>query len=150
VKVHYDEGIANHIGPEPCDVTREGSGEAWMGDRVDDLHRLPGIVDEQPLSDRMVLPLGRRQGATPPGVENAKPAVAVAARYSSQSGSKVTPGRRSSACRRGQSGCSRVVSAAMKFGGVNRLRSNAASSSSAGTGQVMPATAARRGYSATV
>jgi hypothetical protein len=34
VQVHYDEGIANHIGPEPCGVTREGGGEASVGDRI--------------------------------------------------------------------------------------------------------------------
>ena len=28
MQVHRDEGIANHIGPEPCGVTREGGGEA--------------------------------------------------------------------------------------------------------------------------
>jgi hypothetical protein len=27
VKVHYDEGVANHIGPEPC----AGNGEASVG-----------------------------------------------------------------------------------------------------------------------
>ena len=34
MQVHYDEGIANHIGPEPCGVTREGGGEASVGDRI--------------------------------------------------------------------------------------------------------------------
>jgi hypothetical protein len=34
VKVHYDEGIANHIGPEPCAGVREGAGEAPAGDRT--------------------------------------------------------------------------------------------------------------------
>jgi hypothetical protein len=34
VKVRYDEGIANHIGPKPCAVTREGDGEASAGDRI--------------------------------------------------------------------------------------------------------------------
>ncbi len=29
--VHYDEGIANHIGPEPCVVGREAGGEASAG-----------------------------------------------------------------------------------------------------------------------
>ena len=32
--VHYDEGIANHIGPEPCVVGREAGGEASAGVRV--------------------------------------------------------------------------------------------------------------------
>ena len=31
VQVHYDEGIANHIGPEPCVVGREAGGEASAG-----------------------------------------------------------------------------------------------------------------------
>jgi hypothetical protein len=34
VKVHYDEGLANHIGPEPCAVAREGTGEASAGDCI--------------------------------------------------------------------------------------------------------------------
>ena len=28
MQVHYEEGIANHIGPEPCVCDREGVGEA--------------------------------------------------------------------------------------------------------------------------
>jgi hypothetical protein len=34
VQVHYDEGLAVHIGPEPCVVTREGKGEASVGERI--------------------------------------------------------------------------------------------------------------------
>jgi hypothetical protein len=34
VQVRCDEGIANHIGPEPCAVTREGEGEASAGERA--------------------------------------------------------------------------------------------------------------------
>jgi hypothetical protein len=34
VQVHYDEGVAIHIGPEPCAGTREGVGEASVGVRV--------------------------------------------------------------------------------------------------------------------
>jgi len=34
VKVPYDEGIASHIGPEPCVGTREGDGEASVGERI--------------------------------------------------------------------------------------------------------------------
>jgi hypothetical protein len=34
VKVRYDEGIASHIGPEPCAVVREDLGEASVGDRI--------------------------------------------------------------------------------------------------------------------
>jgi hypothetical protein len=34
VQVPYDEGLANHIGPEPCVGVREGAGEASAGDRI--------------------------------------------------------------------------------------------------------------------
>ena len=34
MQVRYDEGVANHIGPEPCVVVREGSGEASAGERI--------------------------------------------------------------------------------------------------------------------
>jgi len=46
VQVHYDEGIANHIGPEPCAGIREDVGEASAGERAG-----------QPLSrDRKLIP----------------------------------------------------------------------------------------------
>jgi len=34
VRVHYDEGVANHIGPEPCAGIREDVGEASAGERA--------------------------------------------------------------------------------------------------------------------
>ena len=34
MQVHYDEGVAIHIGPEPCVGTREGDGEASAGERI--------------------------------------------------------------------------------------------------------------------
>jgi hypothetical protein len=34
VKVHHDEGVAIHIGPEPCAVARKGGGEASVGERI--------------------------------------------------------------------------------------------------------------------
>jgi hypothetical protein len=34
VKVHYGEGVAIHIGPKPCVGTREGVGEASVGERI--------------------------------------------------------------------------------------------------------------------
>jgi hypothetical protein len=34
VRVHYDEGVANRIGPEPCVDPREGIGEASAGERT--------------------------------------------------------------------------------------------------------------------
>jgi hypothetical protein len=46
VQVHCDEGVANHIGPEPCADIREDVGEASAGERAG-----------QPLSrDRKVVP----------------------------------------------------------------------------------------------
>jgi hypothetical protein len=34
VKVFYDEGLANHIGPEPCGGLREEADEKSVGGRV--------------------------------------------------------------------------------------------------------------------
>ena len=34
MQVRYDEGVAIHIGPEPCGVAREGVGEASAGERA--------------------------------------------------------------------------------------------------------------------
>ena len=34
MQVLYDEGLANHIGPEPCEGIREGVGEASVGDDI--------------------------------------------------------------------------------------------------------------------
>ncbi len=34
MKVHHDEGVASHIGPEPCVGIREGVGEASAGERI--------------------------------------------------------------------------------------------------------------------
>ncbi len=34
MEVHCDEGLANHIGPEPCVGAREGTGEASAGDCI--------------------------------------------------------------------------------------------------------------------
>ena len=34
MKVRHDEGVANHIGPEPCAGIREGVGEASVGERA--------------------------------------------------------------------------------------------------------------------
>jgi len=34
VEVHYDEGIASHIGPESCAGVREGAGEALTGEHT--------------------------------------------------------------------------------------------------------------------
>ena len=45
MQVHYDEGVAVHIGPEPCVVVREGRGEASAGERIG-----------QPLSRERIIP----------------------------------------------------------------------------------------------
>ena len=34
MQVRYDEGVANHIGPEPCAVAREGGGEEFLGEHT--------------------------------------------------------------------------------------------------------------------
>jgi hypothetical protein len=34
VEVHCDEGVAIHIGPEPCAHARESMGEASVGERI--------------------------------------------------------------------------------------------------------------------
>ena len=34
MEVHYGEGVAIHIDPEPCAGTREGDGEASVGERI--------------------------------------------------------------------------------------------------------------------
>jgi hypothetical protein len=31
VRVHHEEGVASHLGPEPCVITREGEDEASAG-----------------------------------------------------------------------------------------------------------------------
>ena len=47
VQVHCDEGIANHIGPEPCAGAPVDVGEASVGERIG-----------QPLSLENIFPLG--------------------------------------------------------------------------------------------
>jgi len=34
VQVRHDEGVATHIGPEPCAGAREGVGEALVGEHA--------------------------------------------------------------------------------------------------------------------
>jgi hypothetical protein len=34
VEVHYDEGVANRIGPEPCAGARKDTGEASVGECI--------------------------------------------------------------------------------------------------------------------
>jgi len=47
VQVRCDEGVANHLGPEPCAGNREGVGEASVGEHIG-----------QPLSRDSLLILG--------------------------------------------------------------------------------------------
>ncbi len=49
VQVHHDEGVAIHIGPEPCVVAREGAGEASAGERTGQL------LSRETYASRMVL-----------------------------------------------------------------------------------------------
>ena len=47
MEVHYDEGVANRIGPEPCAGACEGAGEASVGECISQLssrerHLVPG------------------------------------------------------------------------------------------------------------
>jgi hypothetical protein len=50
VKVHCDEGVATHIGPDPCVVAREDDCEASVGERAG-----------QPLSRESVIDSGGRR-----------------------------------------------------------------------------------------
>ena len=34
MRVRHDEGVANHIGPEPCVGVSDGVGEASVGERI--------------------------------------------------------------------------------------------------------------------
>ena len=34
MRVHCEEGVANHLGPEPCVIIREGDDEASAGERT--------------------------------------------------------------------------------------------------------------------
>ena len=45
MQVHCDEGMANHIGPEPCAGAREDVGEASVGERIGQPLSLENIFD---------------------------------------------------------------------------------------------------------
>ena len=54
MQVLYDEGVANHIGPESCAGAREGVGEALTGERIGQplrrdrgLSRMPTLYKER-------------------------------------------------------------------------------------------------------
>ena len=48
MRVHYDEGVANHIGPEPCAGVREGVGEASAGERIGQPSSRERILNRMP------------------------------------------------------------------------------------------------------
>ena len=58
MQVHYDEGIANHIGPEPCVVGREAGGEASAG-----VHIGQALSRERINWDADVCHSGKRNGS---------------------------------------------------------------------------------------
>ena len=61
MKVHHDEGVANHIDPESCAVTREGLGEALTGERIGQpSSRGRGIISG---ADAVLLRKAKRRGA---------------------------------------------------------------------------------------
>ena len=60
MQVHYDEGIANHIGPEPCAVVREDLGEASVGDCIG--QPLSREIDVIPGADAVRLAEGNTDG----------------------------------------------------------------------------------------
>jgi hypothetical protein len=45
VKVHFDEGIATHIAPEPCAGVREGDCEASVGERIGQPLSRESVID---------------------------------------------------------------------------------------------------------
>ena len=66
MKVHYDEGLANHIGPEPCGGLREEADEKSVGARVG------GVLRRESGSSRVPTPVGEwkatQTGALPRAV----------------------------------------------------------------------------------
>lgn len=60
MEVRYDEGLANHIGPEPCAVVREDLGEASAGDRIG--QPLSREIDVIPGADAVLLTEGNTDG----------------------------------------------------------------------------------------
>ena len=66
MQVHYDEGVATHIGPEPCVVAREGKGEASAGEHIGQL------LSRERNSSRVPTASSSRK-ATQTGAINARP-----------------------------------------------------------------------------
>ena len=69
MQVHYDEGIANHIGPKPCAVVREDLGEASAGDCIG--QPLSREIDVIPGADAVPLAEGNMDGCV---IASARPA----------------------------------------------------------------------------
>ena len=69
MQVHYDEGVANHIGPEPCTGVREGIGEASAGDCIG--QPLSREIDVIPGADAVPLTEGNMGGRA---IASARPA----------------------------------------------------------------------------
>ena len=63
MKVRYDEGLANHIGPEPCGCIREGAVEASAGDRAGQPLSRESFYSRVPTP--LVLRKATRSGALP-------------------------------------------------------------------------------------
>ena len=126
------------------------------GAAVHHLHRLPGVVDEQPLAGSVHLSHGRRQPRLPAAVQLAPTAVAVTA----ASGRRGIPPRAAAASRPG--GAARGGSTAQSGSalcrlpgseppsGANSSASRPCSVSVAGSGQLSPAAANRARHSCTV
>ncbi len=60
MRVHCDEGVANHIGPEPCAVVREDLGEASAGDCIG--QPLSREIDDILGADAVLLAEGETDG----------------------------------------------------------------------------------------
>jgi hypothetical protein len=72
VQVPYDEGVAIHIGPEPCAGVREGTGEASAGESIG-----------QPLNrERLIIP----DADTVPNVEGNMDGRAIASTWTVRRG----------------------------------------------------------------
>ena len=69
MQVHCNEGLANHIGPEPCAGVREGIGEAPAGDRIG--QPLSREIDVIPGADAVRLAEGNMDGRV---IASARPA----------------------------------------------------------------------------
>ena len=60
MQVHYDEGVANRIGPESCVAAREGRGEALTGEHIG--QPLSPEMDNVPDADTLIIVEGNTDG----------------------------------------------------------------------------------------